>query len=197
MNIINIKFNSIYNIVISLNLIIVISTIIILFIIGIIFKKGELSIEGITFGSGTSSIRLKINKHSQELAYKLWIELSTRKIGITIDEENDVFIEVYNSWYDFFCEARELLKNLPYCSYKNNQELVKITNDVLNNGLRPHLTVWQAKFRKWYEFNSNNNLSPQEVQKKYPFYDELLIDLVEQNKKLIKYRDLLSDIAFK
>lgn len=189
------KFYSIYNVVISM--IAIICTIIVLFIIGKKLKKGELSIEWIDIGGGASSIKLKINKYSQELAYKLWIELSTRKIGIDIDEENDVIIEVYNSWYEFFYVAREQLKNLPYCSFKNNQELVRITCDVLNSGLRPHLTAWQAKFRKWYEFNSNNILSPQEVQKKYPFYDELLLDLVEQNKKLIKYRDILKKIAFK
>ena len=38
------------------------------------------------------------------------MELSTRKIAIPFDIENDVIDEVYDSWYNFFSTARELLK---------------------------------------------------------------------------------------
>lgn len=48
-----------------------------------------------------SSVKLKYNRKDQEVAYKLWVELSTRKIGLPFDQENDVITEVYNSWYDF------------------------------------------------------------------------------------------------
>lgn len=97
-----------------------------------------------------SSVKLKYNRKDQEVAYKLWVELSTRKIGLPFDQENDVITEVYNSWYDFFKIARELLKDIPASRLPYSNDLIKLTERVLNVGLRPHLTKWQAKYRKWY-----------------------------------------------
>ena len=97
-----------------------------------------------------SSVKLKYNRKDQEVAYKLWVELSTRKIGLPFDQENDVITEVYNSWYDFFKIARELLKDIPASRLPYSNDLIKLTERVLNVGLRPHLTKWQAKYRQWY-----------------------------------------------
>lgn len=95
--------------------------------------------------------------------------------------------------------ARELLKEMPCEKLKHSENLVILTIQVLNIGLRPHLTQWQAKFRKWYdiECENNKNLSPQEIQKKYPEYDLLLTDLIKTNENMIYYRNLMKEIAFK
>lgn len=161
-------------------------------------NKRSITIDEISLGIGDSSIKFTYNKKDQEIAYKLWVELYTRKIGLDYDEQNDVITEVYNSWYQFFGLARELLKEvpanrLPYCS-----ELIILTGNVLNKGLRPHLTKWQAKFRKWYEnaLDDNKGDSPQELQKKYPYYEQLINELVETNKCMIEYTKLMREIAF-
>ena len=69
---------------------------------------------------------------------------------------------------------------------------------MLNSGLRPHLTKWQAKYRHWYNEETKNNTdeSPQEIQKRYIDYSELIESIKETNTKLINYNNLMKTIAF-
>lgn len=102
----------------------------------------------------------------------------------------------------FFKIARELLKDIPASRLPYSNDLIKLTERVLNVGLRPHLTKWQAKYRQWYnnEFIKKNNKkseTPQEIQKRYPEYSVLVEDLVLTNKRMIEYKDLMGKIAFK
>ena len=59
---------------------------------------------------------------------------------LVFDQENDVIAEVYNSWYEYFRVARELIKDLPIEKVECASELIELATNVLNNGLRPHLT---------------------------------------------------------
>ena len=162
------------------------------------FGKNSIEINEINLGIGTnSSIKLKYNSKEKDIAYKLWVEISTRKIGLKFDEENDVITEVYDSWYEFFKIARELMKEIPVNNSSNVIRLTDLTEKVLNQGLRPHLTKWQARYRKWYDVNAQKNTdeSPQEIQRKYPCYDELLADLKKTNEEMIEYKNILLEIA--
>lgn len=166
-------------------------------------KLGTVELEGAELGIGTSKIKLKVNREDIQIAYKLWIELSTRKIGLPIDYENDVIIEIYKSWYEFFGITRELIKAIPVTKVRqcsSTKDLVDIAISVLNSGLRTHLTLWQAKFRHWYEFElnkvENQNICPQELQKKYPEYDGLIANMKSVNDSLIIYRENLKKIVF-
>ena len=78
------------------------------------------------------------------------------------------------------------------------EDLIELTEKVLNKGLRPHLTTWQAKYRKWYENELVNNTedTPQELQRRYPHYDELVDDLIKTNMRMIEYKKLMKKIAF-
>ncbi|QWR77065.1 hypothetical protein [Candidatus Magnetomonas plexicatena] len=130
---------------------------------------------GISSKGPEAIIQLKPNYDDMQIAYKLWVEVCTRKIGLPIDFKNDVIVEVYNSWYEFFKITRELIKTVPVQKiqqHKSTKDIVQIAIDVLNECVRPHLTMWQAKFRKWYneemKKDENNNadaaiksLSPQ------------------------------------
>jgi hypothetical protein len=164
-----------------------------------LFKSIE--IDQVELGIGDQKITIKPNLIDMQIAYKLWVEISTRKIGLPIDYENDVIVEVYNSWYEFFKITRELIKEIPISKIKDSedtQKLVTIAIDVLNQGLRPHLTQWQAKFRKWYgaelEKNTDKNISPQQIQRKYKGYKTLISDMELVNKQLINYRVILERI---
>lgn len=205
MNIIDFMFEDWYTIQIRLNYIAVL--IVFIFIVGISYlikrivkyaNKKSINIEEVNLGIGNSSIKLTYSKKDQEIAYKLWVELSTRKIGIPFDKENDVINEVYDSWYAFFGIARELLKEIPADRIEHSHKLINLTENVLNLGLRPHLTVWQAKYRKWYENEQNDyrDKSPQETQRRYPEYDKLIEDLTETNKHMVNYMNLMHQIAF-
>lgn len=125
-------------------------------------------------------------------AARIYIELTTRKAAIPIDEENDVIVEIYDSWYKLFCIIREELKTLPMSFFKDNsneESIVSLSQKLLNDVLRPHLTEHQAKFRAWFENAKRNprnkSLSPQELQKKYPDYKDLSISLCTTNGLLI------------
>lgn len=153
-------------------------------------------------GIGSSKVTIKPNYEDMQIAYQLWVELSTRTIGLSIDLDNDVIEAIYDSWHEFFMLTRELVKGIPISKIrkdKSTKELVRVAIEVLNEGIRPHLTKWQARFRKWYnaeiEKNENFGLSPQECQKKYPEYDRLAQDLIEVNKRLIEYRKILRQLA--
>lgn len=142
---------------------------------------------------GIGGIKIKPNHELEQIAHKAWTELITRKAGLPFDLENDVIVEVYNSWYALFVEIRNLVKEIPADQIKdeNTQKLVNLLVGSLNKGLRPHLTKWQARFRKWYAVEikkaSNTNKTPQEVQRKFPQYEELTRELLTINKQLVSY----------
>lgn len=143
------------------------------------------------------SVSIEINKNISKIAHKAWIEIMTRKVGLVFEEDKDVIVEVYNSWYQLFGIIRDLLKDIePKRRDVNMEKLEDILIKVLNEGLRPHLTKWQAKFRKWYENESkkHENLSPQEIQRKYSGYNELISDLKETNKQMVQFAEELKKL---
>lgn len=204
MNIIDIELESWSIFVLKFNWIAVVITLILLWGISFLLKKcmsyvnqKSVTVDEVNLGIGNSSVKLSYNKKDQEIAYKIWVELSTRKIGLRFDKENDVIKEVYDSWYKFFGITRELLKDIPANRIPYSGNLIELTEKVLNIGLRPHLTRWQAKYRKWYEEElKNNSGTPQEIQKEYPEYAALIEDLQETNEKMIEYKKLMKRIAF-
>jgi hypothetical protein len=153
-------------------------------------------------GAGAGKITLKPNITDRQVAYAIWVELSTRKIGLPIDLEHDVIAEVYDSWFQFFTITRELLKTIPVSKVQDasTQKIIKLAINVLNEGLRPHLTNWQARFRRWYEFEIAQQprlaLSPQEVQVEFPKYAELSTDLLAVNARLIAFRAAMRRIIY-
>jgi len=175
------------------------------FVVRYLVRKGKLSrtieFDGSEIGIGPHKIKLKANAEDLRICYNLWVEMSTRKIGLPIDIERDVISEVYNSWYSFFGIARDLIKSIPVTKILQNgstSELVRISIEMLNKGLRPHLTTWQAKFRKWYDekikSSDNAEKSPQDVQKHFPQYEELAKDLLYVNTLLVAYKDKLAGL---
>lgn len=152
------------------------------------------------FGLGDQKIKLSPNVTDQQIAYKIWVELSTRKIGIPIDTSNDVISEIYDSWFNFFSVTRELIKDVPVQKFrrKDTEQIVRLSIEVLNQGIRPHLTLWQARFRRWYEnqlkIEANTDFHPQDIQRKFPQFAELENDLLEVNQRLINYRQKMYEI---
>lgn len=204
MNIIDIELENWNIFILKFNWIAVVITLILLWGISFLMKKclnyvnkRSVMVDEVNLGIGNSSLKLSYNKKDQEIAYKIWVELSTRKIGLRFDKENDVIKEIYDSWYEFFGTTRELLKDIPANRIPYSGNLIELTEKVLNIGLRPHLTRWQARYRSWYEEAlKNNSETPQEIQKEYPEYTALIEDLLETNEKMIEYKNLMKRIAF-
>ena len=139
------------------------------------------------------------NYKNIEIAHKIYIELITRKAAIEMEEGKDVIVEVYNSWYSLFQITREELKSFDGILLKDNNtsaQLVKLLTDILNKGLRPHLTEYQAKFRKWYseKLEEIKFLSPQQIQTQYEEIEPLMKSMKEVNRTLIEYSEQLRKI---
>ena len=153
-------------------------------------------------GLGQQKIKFKPNLDDLQIAFKLWTEIKTRKIGLPVDEDNDVIVEVYNSWYEFFGITRELIKSIPVSKLRKNestQQIVRLSIRILNDEIRPHLTRWQARFRSWYARRLDANdeaLTPQELQREYPEYEELISDLRSVNEKLVVYSNILHELVY-
>lgn len=136
------------------------------------------------------------------IAHQAWVELTTRKAAIPFDLEHDVITEVYDSWYELFRALRELTKSVrPGSMYSRGgvPALADVLIRALNEGLRPHLTQWQARFRSWYESEVNSDRAegrtPQQMQRNYPEYDALVADLLRVNAGLIEFATELRRIA--
>ena len=150
-----------------------------------------------------TEVEYSINRNFQniEIAHRMYVELITRKAAIPIDE-NDVIVEVYNSWYTLFQTTRDELKKLSGEMLLDNQvskDLIKLLSDILNKGLRPHLTEHQAKFRKWYNLaitsEDNKGKTPQKIQSEYDDYDNLFKSMKSVNELLIEYSKRLDEIV--
>lgn len=197
------KFLSKYKITIGLDNIIVLLPLIILFALLILkiikrFKRlkniniSQICIKGVTVDIGC-------NKDVKKIAHKAWTELITRKLALPFDQENDVIVEVYDSWYSIYNQFRTIIKELAGNNDAEVNKLVNLLIDVLNTDLRNHLTKYQARFRKWYEkeIEKNSDEEPQEIQKKYPKYKEIVEDIKKVNIKIVELTNKLDEIRSK
>ena len=209
MDLFKLSFDDKYNLVLSMHWIFY-SALIILAIFWVykafknklMFHK-NIEIDSAEIGIQGQKIKIKPNYTNVDIAYKIWVELNTRKIGLEIDFEKDVIVEIYKSWYQFFGITRELIKGLPATKIRNDKstkELIELSTRILNEGLRPHLTSWQAKFHKWYDMaitdNENKNLTPQQIQQNYGEYEALKDDMKRINNHLISYKNSVYKLAF-
>lgn len=155
------------------------------------------------YSLGGAQVEYKIDRNYQniEIAHRIYIELITRKAAIKIEEDKDVVIEIYNSWYSLFQITRDELKSINgklIIDNNKTSQLVELLTDILNKGLRPHLTMYQAKFRKWYseQLENNKSLSPQEIQSSYDDFIPLMDSLKQVNTNLIDYSKQLKKIIY-
>lgn len=142
---------------------------------------------------------IRPNIEDIQIAHKIWTELITRKAALPIDVDHDVIDQIYDSWYILFTKVREFIGNLPAELVReeySTKEIIRIATETLNNGLRPHLTKWQAKYKNWYSQQENalKKKTPQEVQKLFPKYDLLIADMLDVNQQLIQYAEQLKKI---
>ena len=161
-------------------------------------KKFEVKELNINLGE-IGKVKLTPNYHDIRIAHQIWTELVTRKAAIPIDPDHDVIDEIYDSWYELFGRVRLLIADIPaerICNYDSTKELVHIAVETLNRGLRPHLTKWQAQYRHWHDLERKKKpeMSPQELQKTYPKYNELIEDVKEVNALLIEYAEELKNL---
>lgn len=147
-------------------------------------------------------ISVERNEGTLYIANRIYVELVTRKAALVFDAEHDNILEVYNSLYVLFKTIREELKNIPggyLQDYPSSQQLLDLGIMILNNGLRPHLTQHQARYRTWYTTEQANypNMSPQLLQQKYPDYTALVEDLQVVNVQINSWAEELRKLLIR
>ena len=149
------------------------------------------------FGLGSATFALA--QHHRVAAWKLHVQLVTRKAALPFDHGQDVISDVLSSLFELFGVARNLLLEMPPASRNDQYGVANLIIRVLNSGVRPVLTRWHAEYRRWWDaaltHADNAARSPQEIQRDYPRYTELVEDLARMNTELSKFSDQLASIA--
>jgi hypothetical protein len=139
---------------------------------------------------GLGRITFNADREVARLAHQAWIEITTRKAGLPYDSEHDVIEEVFDSWYELFKQLRVISKDVPTPSLrtKHARALVKVLVEAMNSGLRPALTKWQARYRAWLAAErlqlKGEWEDPQTTQARYPFYEDMIVDIRRVNQEL-------------
>lgn len=72
------------------------------------------------------------------------VQLVTRKAALPFDPDHDLICDVYDSLFTLFTETRALLLDLPPREFERTSGVATLILKVQNDGVRPHLTAWQA-----------------------------------------------------
>jgi hypothetical protein len=144
-----------------------------------------------------------LSNPARQIAFRVLALLTTHQIVRGVDFEHDDLIKVYDSSHQLFLRIRELAGELPVPAPDETQESIrpfKLFESLLNDGIRPHLTIWQSRFRKWYEENRNQkefrSLEPQQMQRRYPRYAELKTHLEQTSTRLQEFQAELERWVF-
>lgn len=146
---------------------------------------------------GLGNVVYEATDEDRKLAWKLYVQLRTRKAALLFDEKNDVVVDVYDSLHELFPITRELLTDIHLSEAAKRNGVADLVLRVLNDGLRPHLTKWNASFRRWWDdaivLATNRGKTPQDIQRQHPNYKQLVDELKAMNIEINKYaEDLLT-----
>jgi hypothetical protein len=145
-----------------------------------VFKKGNFSVN-----LGIVKLGGDLSDEDRQCAWELYSELSTRVaiVGKPSDDDcknfqGELFIESLSSFYNFFQEARGIMRKFPVGRIEQNQQdhLGVIISRIMAEVMRPFLEKWQVEYRHWWENRSNPRLPPIERQKEFPNLAEFIED---------------------
>lgn len=171
-----------------------------LLVLWIVFRRrtGVKSVSvGLPFGLGSATFDL--TPKDRIAAWKLHVQLVTRKAALPFDPKEDVIADVMASLHELFQVTRDLLLEMSPTNSADRNGVAGLIVRVLNMGIRPTLTRWHADYRRWWDsavqLPGNASRSPQDIQRNYPRYAELVTDIGRMNIELSKFSDELALIA--
>lgn len=147
-----------------------------------VFKKGSFSVN-----LGVVSFGGEIDEADRQCAWELYSELVSRValMGKLNDRKQDSFdgevmAESLDSLYTFFKEARGIMRKYPVgqlsADKSRENHLGFFIAGMLETVLRPFLEKWQARYRHWWEQESEKELPPFRRQAEFPQMAEFQAD---------------------
>jgi hypothetical protein len=171
-----------------------------LFVLWMVFRRrsgAKSASVGLPFGLGSATFDL--TPKDRIAAWRLHVQLVTRKAALPFDPNEDVIADVLASLHELFHVTRDLLLEMSPANSGDQHGVAGLITRVLNMGVRPTLTRWHAGFRRWWDsavqLPANADRSPQDIQRDYPRYAELVTDIGRMNIELSKFSDELALIA--
>lgn len=161
----------------------------------------ELSEGGFAIDFGVVKLSGKLSEQDRQCAWELYTEIVTRvavsgkrRDETSADFSGEVLVESLASLYAFFQEARAIMKCFPVGKLKEKQQshLGTLIHDLLADVLRPFLEKWQADLRSWWD-SQDKATNWFDLQKRYPRYEELLIDWTHLRRLMRKLEHKLRD----
>lgn len=126
---------------------------------------------------GIFKLEGKLAEDDRQCAWELYTEIATRVAVVgkrkdpgATDFDGELYHESLDSLYNFFREARGIMRRFPVGRIKDfrQQHLGVFINAILADVLRPFLEKWKGDYAAWYSKASQQDVSPYEVQKLYP-----------------------------
>lgn len=162
-------------------------------------RRHQTSSVTISLPFGLGSVTYENSAQDRVLAWQMYVQLKTRKAALPFDDRRDVIADVYASLYELAGVTRELLLVMSLSDLQRPKGVSELVLRVLNDGIRPHLTRWQAAFRSWWDQQisdqHNRGKDPREIQRQYPHYAALVQELKRTNTELSKFAEELLLIA--
>lgn len=127
----------------------------------------------------------------RQIAHMVAVELETHQISRGVDLKIDNLRRVYQAAYVMFQRIRALMGQLPVEELRGDAAAMKISDtlaEILNESLRPHLTIWRERYERWEKHFSRTatgkKLSPQELLARFPEREALRRDLRKVTRQL-------------
>jgi hypothetical protein len=136
-----------------------------------------------------SSMTFVVNAEYRRVAWKLFVETSTRISTQPLESEQGFLREALNSLHGIFATTRELLKAMEPSPEDTDTTVEMFAFDMLNKELRPFLSKWHPQLQAFEEQNPGKEDSQWEKNQ------ECRKELEDLRKRLLTYTKGFGELA--
>ncbi len=138
------------------------------------------------------------DEDEKKASWEMYVELVTRISVVELKPDEGMLREALNSLYSLFETTRKILRKygptVAQPKGKDNLSFGYIAVVILNVVLRPNLAKWHPLLLN-YENQRTDSLPPLDYEKRWEKHEELRQVLNEIRSVLIKYSNLLAEVA--
>lgn len=129
-----------------------------------------------------SEMHFAVTRHSQDVAWKLFVESVTRVATQRLEDGSGLLRETMTSLYGLFNVTRETLKAAePSVRTTREPTVEHLAIAMLNNEIRPFLSRWHPELKRWEEEHSGRS------ETEWPRESECRADLLTMQARLRQY----------